>query len=111
MYAIRSYYGVTAKSHNPLIRLVHQERFERPTYGFVVRCSIQLSYWCRKVVSIYSRSILNSSLFFANLVFFSLMVENIIIHRFHIRFANNQDFNMITVFHVTQFSALVILQI
>jgi hypothetical protein len=25
--------------------LVRQERFELPTYGFVVRCSIQLSHW------------------------------------------------------------------
>lgn len=24
--------------------MVRLERFERPTYGFVVRCSIQLSY-------------------------------------------------------------------
>ena len=29
---------------NPLIFMVRLERFERPTYGFVVRCSIQLSY-------------------------------------------------------------------
>ena len=32
---------VTGKCLNLLVRL---ERFERPTYGFVVRCSIQLSY-------------------------------------------------------------------
>ena len=29
---------------NLLLFMVRLERFERPTYGFVVRCSIQLSY-------------------------------------------------------------------
>ena len=28
--------------------MVHPERFERPTYGSVIRCSIQLSYGCVK---------------------------------------------------------------
>ena len=29
---------------NPLKSLARPERFELPTHGFVVRCSIQLSY-------------------------------------------------------------------
>ena len=28
--------------------MAHPGRFERPTYGSVVRCSIQLSYGCAK---------------------------------------------------------------
>jgi hypothetical protein len=32
-----------AKSANPLIFLARPERFELPTHGFVVRCSVQLS--------------------------------------------------------------------
>ena len=31
---------------NPLKSLVHSERFERPTLGIEIRCSIQLSYEC-----------------------------------------------------------------
>ena len=36
--------GGYSKNCNPLNFMVRLERFERPTYGFVVRCSIQLSY-------------------------------------------------------------------
>jgi hypothetical protein len=37
---------------NPLILLVRLERFELPTYGLEVRCSIQLSYrrGCKYVI-------------------------------------------------------------
>ena len=58
--------GVKQKLLNPLILLVHQEGFGPPTYGFVVRCSIQLSYWCkqcRKDESVYPNSFVSSSLF------------------------------------------------
>ena len=33
-----------ARTCNPFCQLARLERFELPTYGFVVRCSIQLSY-------------------------------------------------------------------
>ena len=36
--------GLTGQPYKPLIFMARSERFELPTYGFVVRCSIQLSY-------------------------------------------------------------------
>ena len=41
---VRNNKGVTAYTVTPLLLMARLERFELPTYGFVVRCSIQLSY-------------------------------------------------------------------
>ena len=44
VYGQRRKKGATDNLCNPLNLLARLERFELPTYGFVVRCSIQLSY-------------------------------------------------------------------
>ncbi|KAF0187703.1 MAG: hypothetical protein FD168_2427 [Desulfobulbaceae bacterium] len=67
--------GVKRKTPNPLILLVHQEGFGPPTYGFVVRCSIQLSYWCEKIGIYTLVSLFPQGLFiFLRIIFYLLPV-------------------------------------